>query len=331
MFVSKYGRLNESGLIDTVQPKNNIICVQCLFRTLLTSLGIQSQILSKRLRNGLDFEVYYQVDGDTARRLLGSSVLATNVNDISGVFRDTPIIDILAGITPFAAFLTDAQSNRITDKILSDESERILRMRNAQRGNFSIYRFGFMASGYDAVYRQMFADRDDHRIFDPGRIIRRRDGIAVYADEKRIDEIDFLENDELIQVNPFIMSGYWNRILFDTQIGKFQVSDDGKINSVIPRIDSASRPFSFYRSGLVRVSDDVDNGRITNFLETAVGTAMDGTNGSADVRVTRKAERAAPKRKPKITTRFIKEREDGTDPLEESVGTDIPDWMARLF
>lgn len=125
--------ITESGITDTVQPKNNIICVQCLFRNLLasTQLDIGSQIISQRLRRGLDFEIYYQVDGETAKRLLQSRIFATNIRDITPVSKDTPIIDILSGIQPFAAFLTDAQGDRITDDVLSPKSENILRRRNA--------------------------------------------------------------------------------------------------------------------------------------------------------------------------------------------------------
>lgn len=68
---------------------------------------------------------------------------------------------------------------------------------------------------------------------------------------------------------------------------------------------------------MVRKSEDVDNARLLGFLETAVGKALMGDNaGSADLRVTHTGERVSRisrERKPKMTTRWIKERDSEDD------------------
>lgn len=114
-------------------PKNNIVVIQCLFRNMLTNrqLDVSTQIVSPRLRRGLDFELYYQLDGEVVKRLLDTTLLVTNCRNWKGITDQEQIVDILAPYEPIACFLTDSFGDQITGDEMSPESQKILRQRNA--------------------------------------------------------------------------------------------------------------------------------------------------------------------------------------------------------
>lgn len=119
MFSAK--RLNESQDADIGVKDSNIVCVQCLFRNMLTGrfADIRGNTFSSGNRKGMDFEVYYRVDKPTMNRLLATSVFASNIDSSESITGQDEVIKILAEIEPFAAFRTDSKGERITDELMS--------------------------------------------------------------------------------------------------------------------------------------------------------------------------------------------------------------------
>ena len=191
-----------------------------------------------------------------------------------------------------------------------------------------------MSAGYSCVWHDMFASVLDHEVYDPGRIIVKLSGGRpaglIITDEHGKEQSVSL--DEVQQIKPFIMSGYWNRIVFDPSEDCFNVSNRDVVKTAIPAISKRS----FYQTGMVRKLEDVDNARMLGFLETAIGKALTGdSSGSADLRVTHKGERARRPpvtRKSKMVTRWMREQdaEDG-DLMQEEAPIDVPPGMRRLL
>lgn len=172
-----------------------------------------------------------------------------------------------------------------------------------------------MAAGYSCIWHDMFANALDHTVYDPRRIIQRlKNGktVGLIVTGENGEETQVPLND-VQHIKPFIMSGYWNRIIFNPSENNFNVSGLDTVKTDIPRISKQS----FYQTEMVRKSEDVDNARLLGFLETAVSKALMGDNaGSADLRVRRTDERpprAPYGHKPKTTTRWIKERDSEDD------------------
>lgn len=191
-----------------------------------------------------------------------------------------------------------------------------------------------MSAGHSCIWHDMFASALDHEVYDPRRIVVKLSGGKpaglIVADERGEEQPVSL--DEVQQIKPFIISGYWNRIVFDPSEDCFKVSGSDVVKTAIPAISKRS----FYQTGMVRKLEDVDNARILGFLETVVGKALIGDNsGSADLRVTRKDERTQrtpATRKRKIVTRWMREQdaERGNLTMENAL-VDVPPSMRRLL
>ena len=232
--------------------------------------------MSPSLRRGLDFELYWHVDGSTMKELLSSRLLVTNCKDASPLVGDKQIVDILAKHEPFAGFLTDAQGDTITGEVLSPKSENILRRRSAQNENFSVFRFSFISAGYDVAWTKLLASRDTGYVFEPGKLVQ------VWKNKKIFGLKDdstgaIIPAKEIVELNPFLISGYWNKIKFDAKENEFVVEQGSSIPPFIPALTQGGSTFGslskmFYE--VVKTVDDVDNSKLIGFLEKAVSVAM---------------------------------------------------------
>ena len=276
-------KLRESKLDAFVQPKHNIVCIQCLFRNLLTSkqLNAVSDVLTPKLRRGLDFEMYYHVDGATMTRLLNTTFLLSNCKNASQIVQSEQIADILDGTEPFASFLTDSQGDTITDEVLSPQSELILRRRSAQNDNFSIFKFSFISAGYDVAWAKLLARKDTHEVIQPGSFIEvlKRGNLVSLKNDLTGETIAAKDLEEL---NPFLLSGYWSRVTFDKNNEQFIVDQKTSIAPFIPALVAKYQKMTKKMfCSIVRSTNDIDNTRLVNFLEKAVVTAV---SSGADLR-----------------------------------------------
>lgn len=117
MKVMKRERVNEAS------NRKNIVVIQCLFRNFLTSkhVNFQSNVLTPKMRRGLDFEMYYLVDDDTLRQLLSTTFFVSNCTRVSEKLHMPQIAELLSHAEPQYAFLTNSNSDPITDKELSPQ------------------------------------------------------------------------------------------------------------------------------------------------------------------------------------------------------------------
>ena len=146
------------SLEEHIRPKANIVCIQCLFRNLLTKnlLDVQTELVNTSNRKGLDFEMYFQVNGETMKRLLNAKVLVSNIKDIKPLVDTEQIVDILASSQPVAAFLTNSYGDIIIDEVMSPASQLILKQRNAQSPTVGAFKFSFFNADYDVLWRKLY-------------------------------------------------------------------------------------------------------------------------------------------------------------------------------
>ena len=99
-----------------------------------------------------------------------------------------------------------------------------------------------MAAGYSCIWHDMFANALDHTVYDPRRIIQRlKNGktIGLIVTGENGEETQVPLND-IQHIKPFIMSGYWNRIIFNPSENNFNVSGLDTVKTDIPRISKQS-------------------------------------------------------------------------------------------
>lgn len=218
--------------------------------------------------------MYYHVDGATMKRLLDTTLLVSNCKNVKSLVPSEQIVDILAPYQPFASFLTDSQGDTITDQVLSPKSEQILRRRSAQNDNFSIFKFSFISAGYDVVWTKLQASKDTHLVFEPGSLVQmlKRGKLVALKNDATGEQIPA---SELEEVNPFILSGYWNRVFFDNKQNEFTIDPSSSISPLIPALTAKhdKQPRKMFFS-IVKQVEDIDNSKLVSFLESAVSVAM---------------------------------------------------------
>lgn len=279
MFSAK--RLNESSESDTGVKESNVVCVQCLFRNMLTGrfADIQGNMFSSGTRKGLDFEAYYRVDGQTMNRLLATSVFASNIGNSESITGQDEVIKILAEIEPFAAFRTDSSSDRITDEIMSPQSQCILKNGNAQRPTVAAYKFGVYAlKDYSTLMSKLFVSKSDGQVLKPGEFSQVWNGKNIVGIKRGDTETSISEFDTL---NPFIMCGYWQRISYDGKTDTFRCPAEKLNKSAISQMIARThgRTTSLFIDAGVNSAADIDNTRLMNFIDGALSVAKNTKGG----------------------------------------------------
>ena len=267
-------QINES-LEEFISPKTNIVCIQCLFRNLLTKnlLNVQTDKINTSNRKGLDFEIYYQVDGNVMKQLLAARLLASNIKDPSPFVNSTQIVDILASQTPIAAFLTDGYGDRITDNVLSPMSEQILKQFNAQRPNVSAFRFSYFNADYDVIWKKLYALAGSNDILKPGSFVstwKRNDTVSLTVDGKVIPKGEFVE------LPVYVIGGYWNKIDWNPEMSQFEVNQSQSTKTIIPSVKAkinGKEATAFWNAA--KTVDQIDNSKLTGFIELAIDKATE--------------------------------------------------------
>ena len=267
-------QINES-LEEFISPKTNIVCIQCLFRNLLTKnlLNVQTDKINTSNRKGLDFEIYYQVDGNVMKQLLAARLLASNIKDPSPFVNSTQIVDILASQTPIAAFLTDGYGDRITDDVLSPMSEQILKQFNAQRPNVSAFRFSYFNADYDVIWKKLYALAGSNDILKPGSFVstwKRNDTVSLTVDGKVIPKGEFVE------LPVYVIGGYWNKIDWNPEMSQFEVNQSQSMKTIIPSVKAkinGKEATAFWNAA--KTVDQIDNSKLIGFIELAIDKATE--------------------------------------------------------
>ena len=267
-------QINES-LEEFISPKTNIVCIQCLFRNLLTKnlLNVQTDKINTSNRKGLDFEIYYQVDGNVMKQLLAARLLASNIKDPSPFVNSAQIVDILASQTPIAAFLTDGYGDRITDNVLSPMSEQILKQFNAQRPNVSAFRFSYFNADYDVIWKKLYALAGSNDILKPGSFVstwKRNDTVSLTVDGKVIPKGEFVE------LPVYVIGGYWNKIDWNPEMSQFEVNQSQSTKTIIPSVKAkinGKEATAFWNAA--KTVDQIDNSKLIGFIELAIDKATE--------------------------------------------------------
>jgi len=218
--------------------------------------------------------MYYTVDDDTLSKLLKTTFLVSNCKRVSEKVDMPQIAQILSSMTPLHAFLTNSNSDPITEKDLSPQQTAILKKLNAQKEGMKIYRFNFFYNSYSAMYSTLTCRE--------GKVIDTTTFTTLLKNGKRVGIRMNDENEttypisELQIINPFITSGYWTEINYDPKWDSFSMGStlaEPFIPSLAGKLKAQGvSQYSFF-SDFVAGPEDIDMSLLEQMTSAAVNTA----------------------------------------------------------
>lgn len=279
--------MNESALDSFVVNDNNVVCIQCMFKKLLMNkdINIFANYIQLKSSNSFDFEVYYNVDASTMKKLLNTTIFATNIKDCPFVPQDDTIVEILKKMTPIAAHLTDSKQQNIAAAQLSNTSAKILKQLNCQRDNVSAFRFSCPTHENDIVFADLYSLKDNYKILDPTSYKSiLSNGELKYLYIK--DEQKMLIPQKINMYVPFIIAGYWNVVNYNSEKDIFAIDKSNVIRSDL------ATPLAKYDNDMTQMMYNYVNDRtkiadtgVVDFIKNAYNSAIKGGNVSKLVKV----------------------------------------------
>lgn len=276
---------------------------------------MQGALATGAIRKNLDFQLFYKLSDDMTGRVITAPLFSTNCPKAAQKFRqyDQTAFEILRGVKPFAAYITDNKDHTITAKELSPHDAQILKQHNAQKPDMKIFRLSFNSRPYClAVPQAPLYWLENYKAYGGPMMVKNGQVFVQAPGEPVVDGVEAPADGyvdisvDAVKKQPYILGGYVDRIVYNPQIDEFTVEGDramfdhniAKLNNDYNGAFGRPTLSKFFRDSVSELDDiaELADSDLIALIEAAV---TDGSN-----RRTTKPRRA-PRRAPKLTTKTV--------------------------